>query len=777
MAVRIQFRRGTAAEWASANPTLAAGELGYETDTNQIKIGTATAAWNDLAYSGVSQAYIDSALSGIVGLAPETLDTLNELAAAIGDDPDFITTVAADIAAAQAAAQLYTDNELTAHDVSTNVHGIADTAALETKTGAQAKATAAQANAQSYTDTAIANLVDASPSTLNTLNELAAALGDDPNFATTLAGQIGEKLSFVVDTAANFYAANAVTTANTIYIESDTSGWVRIGDGVTAYNDVVLIGKPYTDDAINTFNNLTQNVHGIANTADLIYRNEFDNLDNAVTAHTSGTLNVHGIANTAQLITTGDLSEHTSTTTNIHGIANTADLVITSDLAPYALAEGAALANASVVGSATLPAATTIGTVTATEIGHLSGVTSGIQGQLGTLDSAVTALQSDLQDKANSASPSFTGTVVLPGDTSIGNVSSTEIGYVNGVTGAIQTQLDAKLNSSTASTTYVAQQGGAISNAILVGSTTIDANTSIGNVSAAELATLDGVTSAIQTQIDAKAPIASPTFTGTVSGVTKAMVGLGNVDNTTDAGKPISTATQSALDLKANLAGATFNGNVVVTGNFTVTGTTTTVNTTNFTTTDPLIYLGEGNSGNTADLGFVANFNDGTYQHTGLVRDSSDNTWKLFKGVTDEPTSTVNFAQGTLDNISVNNITAAGVVFADGTQSKQGVPSISTFAYKTASYTLDALTLRDQIIEVSSASATTVTIPADSSVNYPIGSSIDILQTSTGQVTIAAGAGVTVNATPGLKLRTQWSSATLLKRAANTWVVYGDLTA
>ena len=55
----------------------------------------------------------------------------------------------------------------------------------------------------------------------------------------------------------------------------------------------------------------------------------------------------------------------------------------------------------------------------------------------------------------------------------------------------------------------------------------------------------------LQTAIDAKAPIASPTFTGTVSGVTKSMVGLGNVDNTSDANKPISTATQTALDSKA----------------------------------------------------------------------------------------------------------------------------------------------------------------------------------------------------------------------------------
>lgn len=58
----------------------------------------------------------------------------------------------------------------------------------------------------------------------------------------------------------------------------------------------------------------------------------------------------------------------------------------------------------------------------------------------------------------------------------------------------------------------------------------------------------------------AKANIASPTFTGTVSGITKAMVGLGNVDNTTDAGKPVSTAQATAIGLKANKAGDTFTG-------------------------------------------------------------------------------------------------------------------------------------------------------------------------------------------------------------------------
>src|SRR5690606_36066920 len=53
-----------------------------------------------------------------------------------------------------------------------------------------------------------------------------------------------------------------------------------------------------------------------------------------------------------------------------------------------------------------------------------------------------------------------------------------------------------------------------------------------------------------KSQLDTKADLASPTFTGTVSGITKAMVGLGNVDNTSDANKPVSTAMQTALNLK-----------------------------------------------------------------------------------------------------------------------------------------------------------------------------------------------------------------------------------
>ena len=50
MAKRIQLRRGTASEWSTANPILAEGEMGLETDTLQFKIGDGLTAWNSLSY-------------------------------------------------------------------------------------------------------------------------------------------------------------------------------------------------------------------------------------------------------------------------------------------------------------------------------------------------------------------------------------------------------------------------------------------------------------------------------------------------------------------------------------------------------------------------------------------------------------------------------------------------------------------------------------------------------------------------------------------------------
>jgi len=102
-------------------------------------------------------------------------------------------------------------------------------------------------------------------------------------------------------------------------------------------------------------------------------------------------------------------------------------------------------------------------------------------------------------------------------------------------------------------------------------------NLTDSSVSDAEFAQLDGVTSPIQTQIDAKqgtitAGTTAQYYRGDKSFQTldKTAVGLDNVDNTSDANKPVSTPTQTALDLKASLTGATFTG--AITGNVAITG-------------------------------------------------------------------------------------------------------------------------------------------------------------------------------------------------------------
>lgn len=65
MSVAIRTRRDTAANWTSANPTLALGEQGYETDTNKLKFGDGVTAWNSLAYFDGGGVTDHGALTGL----------------------------------------------------------------------------------------------------------------------------------------------------------------------------------------------------------------------------------------------------------------------------------------------------------------------------------------------------------------------------------------------------------------------------------------------------------------------------------------------------------------------------------------------------------------------------------------------------------------------------------------------------------------------------------------------------------------------------------------
>jgi hypothetical protein len=114
---------------------------------------------------------------------------------------------------------------------------------------------------------------------------------------------------------------------------------------------------------------------------------------------------------------------------------------------------------------------------------------------------------------------------------------------------------------------------------------------------------------------------------------------------------------------------------------------------------------------------------------------------------------------------------APGAAGEDG-QDGEDLTSVYTISTKSNSYTLISSDV-GKLIEMSGGGV--VTIPTDSEL-FVAGSTIDIVQTGSSQVTISGDTGVVVNGTPGLKLRSQWSSATLVKRSSNTWVVFGDLS-
>jgi hypothetical protein len=79
-----------------------------------------------------------------------------------------------------------------------------------------------------------------------------------------------------------------------------------------------------------------------------------------------------------------------------------------------------------------------------------------------------------------------------------------------------------------------------------------------------------------------------------------------------------------------------------------------------------------------------------------------------------------------------------GIKFTDGFQTKEGVVSRTTIIRKTSAYTLTSVNERDCLIEMNSTLPIALTIPTDQEVDFPIGTSLDVLQANTGQVTITS---------------------------------------
>lgn len=364
----------------------------------------------------------------------------------------------------------------------------------------------------------------------------------------------------------------------------------------------------------------------------------------------------------------------------------------------------------------------------------------------------------------------------------------------------------------------------------------------VANVSNTEIGYLDGVTSAIQTQINTKAPLASPTFTGTVTvpdnsfalgtkttgdyvatitggtgvsstastsgeGTTHTLsIGqaVGTADNVTFAGltaDAITIGITSAGEIDTTsgnltidstggtvtvddnlivIGNATINNNLIVTGNITINGNTTTLNTETITVEDKTIELGSSASpSNTTANGAGIIVPDGaanksfTWSSSSLAWSSSEDlnlvSGKVLKINGTEVLSATNYT-GQAATVAANSVTA--------TTLQEGVPRAGFRSQLNAqtgtSYTLQ-LTDLAKLVTMGSSSAMTLTVPLNSSVSFQIGDRIDILRKGSGELTIGYAVGVVINGTPGLKLRAQWSSATLVKLDTDTWVALGDL--
>ena len=133
---------------------------------------TATAGNNSQQLANTQ--FVMTAIAALVNSSPGALDTLSELAAALGNDPNFATTMLNALAAKAPLASPALTGTPTAPT------------AAQTVSNAQIATTA-------YVKTAIGALVNSSPGALDTLSELAAALGNDPNFATTMVNALAAK--------------------------------------------------------------------------------------------------------------------------------------------------------------------------------------------------------------------------------------------------------------------------------------------------------------------------------------------------------------------------------------------------------------------------------------------------------------------------------------------------------------------------------------------------------------------------------------------------------
>ena len=361
----------------------------------------------------------------------------------------------------------------------------------------------ADAATRTYADTAIATavaaLVDSAPGALDTLNELAAAINDDANVFTTLTNSIAAVQADVDSNETASDAAEAALSGRLDTLEADPTTATALA-AVQADVDANETASDNAEAALST------------------------RLD---------TLEADPTTATALAAVQADVNQNESD----------------SDAAEAALSARID----------TLEADPTTATA-------LAAVQSDVDQNESDADTAIAL-------KANIASPTFTGTPAAP--TASAGTNTTQLATTAYVTAAVAALIDSApgaintLNELAAALGDDANFSTTITNSIAAVQADVNQNETDSDAAEAALSgridTLEAdptTATAVAAKLDASAV---STFGGTLvddadAAAARTTLGLGNVDNTTDAGKPVSTAGQTALDLKADLAGPALTG-------------------------------------------------------------------------------------------------------------------------------------------------------------------------------------------------------------------------
>ena len=276
----------------------------------------------------------------------------------------------------------------------------------------------------------------------------------------------------------------------------------------------------------------------------------------------------------------------------------------------------------------------------------------------------------------------------------------------------------------------------------------------------------------------------------------KTSLALNNVDNTTDANKPISSATQTALDAKqATLVSGTniktINSTTILgSGNISV-APATAINATAIATgvvdNTEFEYLNGVTSAiqtqiDSKQATLVSGTNIKTINSTSVLGSGNIAVEPTITATTsadyyrgDKTFATLNKTAVGLGNVDNTSDANKPVSTAQQTALDAKTNKLIVTNRQTASYTL-VLGDADKLVEVNNASANNLTVPLNSSVAFSTGTQILLAQYGAGQTTIVATSGVTIRSNGAkLKLNAQYSGATLIKIDTNEWYLFGDI--